>query len=155
MTGYIKLGMVAAALALAFGGGYRYAAALYSKDMADYKAAQTAAAQQQEAAFRAKEQENAKRLVEALDERDRALASATDLSGDLERLRQSARRAANSGKMSGPCSSAVKPYQQRLASCTDLLLESAQLLREGADLARRAAINKDTIQKAVAPSDLP
>lgn len=145
MTGYLKAGAAVVALALAFGGGYRYAAALYAKDMANYRAEQAAATQRQETAFRAAEQENAKRLVEALNERDRALASAADLSGDLDRLRQSASRAAESGKMSGACSSAVKPYQQRLASCTDLLLESAQLLREGADLAGRTAADKEAL----------
>ena len=122
MTGYLKAGAAVVALALAFGGGYRYAAALYAKDMANYRAEQAAATQRQETAFRAAEQENAKRLV-----------------------RQSASRAAESGKMSGACSSAVKPYQQRLASCTDLLLESAQLLREGADLAGRTAADKEAL----------
>lgn len=136
------------AVALAFGAGYRYAAALYTKDMANYKTAQAVATQQQEAQYRKKEQENAQKLVAALDERDKALANITDLRSDLDRLRESARRGSAPRLLSGADSPAVKYYQERLAGCTNLLLESAELLREGAELAGRTAADKDAVVRA-------
>lgn len=146
---YVKLGALLAAIAVAFIAGYKYAAALYAKDMANYQAAQSAATRQQEAQYRKKEQENAQRLVAALDERDKALANLGDLRSDLDRLRESAKRGSALRAVSGSCAAAIKPYQERIAGCTKLLIEGASLLQQGADLAGRTAADKDAVAKTV------
>lgn len=70
-----------------FVGGYRYAAAIYGEDIAELREDYASRAQQLEEKYREKERATAQSLVDAWEARDAALARASDLSGDLDRVR--------------------------------------------------------------------
>lgn len=134
----------AAALALsAFIVGYRYAAALYSADIAALREDYATRASALEEKYRAKEQENARAVVAAWEERDRARRDAVRLDGDLERVRDeaSALRRQLSRAPADPCT----PCRSSLAECAGLLARGSELLERGANLAQEVAADKDAV----------
>lgn len=78
----------AAACALSAFVGYQYAAAVYGKDIAELREDYAARAAALEEKYREKERRGAEAIRTAWEERDRAMADAVDLSGDLERVRR-------------------------------------------------------------------
>ena len=80
-------------------------------------------------------------LMDALAQRDKALASARTLRADAGRLRDklSARAEADKGNDSGDGGG------ERLARCERLLAEGVGLAGEGAELSRRIAADKDAL----------
>ena len=84
----IKVAAAVAACALCAFGGYRYAAALYGKDIAELRGDYAARAAALEEKYREKERQGAEAISAAWEERDRAMADAVDLRGDLERVRR-------------------------------------------------------------------
>lgn len=138
------LGVALALLASAFA-GYRYAAALYAADISALRANYAARAAQLEENYRAKERESAEALSAAWDARDRALADAVDLRGDLERVRREG--ADLRRRLSAAGSDSCNACRAKLAGCIGLLEEGSSLLAEGAEISQRIAADKDAISK--------
>lgn len=135
------------ALTAAFLGGYQYAAALYGEDIAALREDYATRAQALEAKYREKERTYAQSLVEAWEVRDAALARASDLSGDLDRVRGEA--AAAKRRLSANSAVACKSEREQLARCADLLERGTELVRRGVELSERTAIDKDAVVKIV------
>ena len=130
-----------------FVGGYQYAAALYGADIAALREDYAKCAQALEEKYREKEQENARAVVAAWEERDRARRDAVDLSGDLERVRDEADalRRQLSRAPADPCT----PCRAELAECAGLLARGSELLERGANLAQEVAADKDAVVATV------
>lgn len=145
MIGWYKVMAVAIAAAAFFIGGYKYAAALYEADIADLLAQHALAAKEKNDEYRSKEQLQAKRLAEAWNQLEQARAESVDLRADVDRVR----RLADSyrAKLSGTDSDSCDALRERLASCTRLLAEGAELSAEGARLSGRVAAKKEAISK--------
>ena len=124
---YLKIAGALLAVLLAFGGGYRYAAALYERDAAELREA--------EAVARADmgRKEYAK-MVEALD----ALAG---LRGELADARADAERVRRAAEVRARRTSAAACSAERAAitACERLLRESVGLLAEGRELLQETA----------------
>ena len=138
------MGVALALLVSAFA-GYRYAAALYGEDIAALRADYAARAAQLEETYRAKERESAEALSAAWDARDKALADAVDLRGDLERVRREG--ADLRRRLSAAGSDSCDACRAKLAGCVGLLEEGAGLLAEGASLSQRIAADKDALAR--------
>jgi len=143
----LKVWATALALCVAFAAGYRYSAALYGADIAALREDYATRAQSLEIKYREKERTYAQSLVEAWEVRDAALARASDLSGDLDRVRLEADAARR--RLSGAGPDSCKSCREQLARCADLLGRGAGLVRRGVDLSERVAIDKDAIAKIV------
>lgn len=147
MASWMKAaGSVAAGVGI-FVAGYQYAAALYGQDIAELREDYATRAQALEAKYREKERTYAQSLVEAWEVRDAALARASDLSGDLDRVRREA--AAARSRLSAARAGACKLEREQLARCADLLERGTALVRRGVELSERVAIDKDAIAKIV------
>lgn len=142
-----EIGAVALAAAAFFIGGYKYAAALYSADIAVLREDYANRAQVLEGKYREKERENAVAIVAAWEERDRALASATDLSDELTRVRIEADRTRR--ELSRTRGDSCDAVRAELSACTSLLERSAALLARGSRLVEQTAIEKDSITRVV------
>jgi hypothetical protein len=128
-------------------------------DAAQKTAAREKAELQQEAAnahmklqdeYRVKEQQNAKKLSDAIAARDQALADLDRNRGDLDRVRKSAEQYRRKlSRAAAGSASACKPYAEKLARCTVLLEEGTELLDEGSRLSGRIAADKDALAKIV------
>lgn len=131
----------------AFAGGYQYAAALYGEDIAALREDYATRAQALEAKYREKERTYAQSLVEAWEVRDAALARASDLSGDLDRVRLEADAARR--RLSGTTSDTCKLERERLGRCSGLVVRGAELVKRGVELSERTAIDKDSVVQLV------
>ena len=147
MASWMKAaGSVAAGVGI-FVAGYQYAAALYGQDIAELREDYATRAQALEAKYREKERTYAQSLVEAWEVRDAALARASDLSGDLDRVRREA--AAARSRLSAARAGACKLEREQLARCAGLLERGTELVRRGVELSERTAIDKDAVVKIV------
>lgn len=147
MASWMKAaGSVAAGVGI-FVAGYQYAAALYGQDIAELREDYATRAQALEAKYREKERTYAQSLVEAWKVRDAALARASDLSGDLDRVRREADAARR--RLSAAAGGACKSEREQLARCADLLERGTELVRRGVELSERTAIDKDALTKIV------
>ena len=135
------------ALTAAFLGGYQFAAALYGEDLATLKEDYATRAQSLEVKYREKERTYAQSLVEAWEVRDAALARASDLSGDLDRVRLEADAARR--RLSGTTSDTCKLERERLGRCSGLVVRGAELVKRGVELSERTAIDKDSVVQLV------
>lgn len=131
------------ALTAAFIGGYQFAAALYGNDIAELREDYATRAQSLEVKYREKERGYAQSLVDAWEVRDAALARASDLSGDLDRVRLEADAARR--RLSGTTSDTCKLERERLARCSGLVVRGAELVKRGVELSERTAIDKDAV----------
>lgn len=147
MASWMKAaGSVAAGVGI-FVAGYQYAAALYGQDIAELREDYATRAQALEAKYREKERTYAQSLVEAWEVRDAALARASDLSGDLDRVRREAVAARR--RLSANSAVACKSEREQLARCAGLLERGTELVRRGVELSERTAIDKDAVVKIV------
>lgn len=89
---------------------------------------------------------NAK-LRAAWEERDIALAHASDLSADLERVRKQSADARR--RLSASSAGSCDAERKQLARCADLVERGAELVRRGVELSERTAIDKDALTKIV------
>lgn len=147
MTSWMKAAGSVAAVVGIFVAGYQYAAALYGQDIAELREDYATRAQALEAKYREKERTYAQSLVEAWEVRDAALARASDLSGDLDRVRREA--VAARSRLSAARAGACKLEREQLARCADLLERGTELVRRGVELSERTAIDKDAIAMIV------
>lgn len=136
------LGVALAASAL-FISGYKYAAAIYDAEIAQLLKDHALAIQEKTNEYRAKEQDQAKKLAEAWDELENARAESIDLRGDVERVRKLAD--SYRAKLSGTDSDSCDALRERLAGCTNLLQEGAELSAEGARLSEGVATKKEAV----------
>ena len=122
-----------ALLAIAFGGGYQYAAALYEKDAAELREAEAVARADLGRKQYAK-------MVEALDALAGLRGGLADARADAERVRRAAevreRRAS---------AAACNAEQAAVARCEKLLRESVGLIEEGRSLLLRNAAVHDAL----------
>ena len=147
MASWMKAaGSVAAGVGI-FVAGYQYAAALYGQDIAELREDYATRAQALEAKYREKERTYAQSLVEAWEVRDAALARASDLSGDLDRVRLEADAARR--RLSGAGPDSCKSCREQLARCSGIVVRGAELVKRGVELSERAAIDKDALTKIV------
>lgn len=93
--------------------------------------------------YREREQENARAVVAAWEERDRALASATDLSDELSRVRIEADRTRR--ELSRTRGDSCDSVRAELFTCTSLLERSTELLERGAREYQELAIDHDAV----------
>ena len=124
---YVKSAGGLLAVLLAFGGGYRYAAALYERDAAELREAEAVARADMGRKQYAK-------MVEALD----ALAG---LRGELADARADAERVRRAAEVRARRTSAAACSAERAAitACERLLRESVGLLAEGRELLQETA----------------
>ena len=147
MASWMKAaGSVAAGVGI-FVAGYQYAAALYGEDIAALREDYATRAQSLEIKYREKERTYAQSLVEAWEVRDAALARASDLSGDLDRVRREADAARR--RLSASSAVACKSEREQLARCAGLLERGTELVRRGIELSERTAIDKDSVVQLV------
>lgn len=128
-----------------FVAGYQYAAALYGEDIAALREDYATRAQALEAKYREKERTYAQSLVEAWEVRDAALARASDLSGDLDRVRREADAARR--RLSAASAGTCDAERKQLARCAVLVERGAVLLQRCVRLSQRVAIDKDAVVK--------
>ena len=144
MTWLKYLGAALAAAAL-FVSGYKYAAALYEADIADLEAQHALVLKEKTDEYRAKEQSQAQQLADAWDALERARVESIDLRADVDRVRELAD--GYRAKLSGAGADSCDAIRERLAGCTKLLEEGAELSSEGARLSERVAAKKDAVVK--------
>lgn len=106
---------------------------------AEAKAQERIAKQEQESYEIYTKQQNA--LMDALAQRDKALASARTLRADAGRLRDKLNERAEADKAVG----AGDGGGERLARCERLLAEGVGLVGEGAELSTRVSADKDAL----------
>jgi hypothetical protein len=145
----VKIGAGLVGAVVVFVAGYRYAAALYGKDIAalreDYAA--RAAALQEE--YRAREKISTDSLRRAWEERDAAYADADARGAQFDDALRGLRhendelRRRLSGAGEGACSSC----RASLAECSRLLDEGAALLAEGARVRLKDAADIDAVRR--------
>lgn len=127
--------------------GYQYAAALYGEDIAELREDYATRAQQLEEKYRESEALANAKIRAAWEERDIALAHASDLSADLERVRKQADAARR--RLSAAAGGSCDAEREQLARCADLVERGTELVRRGVELSERTAIDKDAIAKIV------
>ena len=134
------------ALALAIGcsvAGYQYAAALYGEDIAALREDYASRSQALEEKYREKERVQHQSLVEAWEERDKALANVERLSDDVDRVRKQAADARS--RLSASADGTCDAERKQLARGAELVGRCAALLERGAGLAQRLAVDKDAL----------
>lgn len=120
--------------------GYSSAKKTYQRQIAETQIANLEAARKAQDETRAKEELNAKKVSEALAERDRALASISGLRSNAVRVRQQSQNlSAQLSRASQTHTASGNRDSERLGKCEELLSESADLLGKGADLAGEGA----------------
>ena len=145
MASWMKAaGSVAAGVGI-FVAGYQYAAALYGQDIAELREDYATRAQALEAKYREKERTYAQSLVEAWEVRDAALARASDLSGDLDRVRREA--VAARSRLSAVTAGSCDAERKQLARSAELVERGAVLLQRCVRLSQRVTIDKDAVVK--------
>lgn len=136
------LGVLGAGLACAVA-GYQFAAALYGQDIAELREDYASRSQALEEKYREKERVQHQSLVEAWEERDKALANVERLSDDVDRVRKQAADARS--RLSASAGGTCDAERKQLARCADLLERGTELVRRGVELSERTAIDKDAM----------
>ena len=130
---YLKIAGALLAVLLAFGGGYRYAAALYEKDAAEQREAEAVARADMGRKQYAK-------MVEALDALAGLRGELADARADAERVRR-----AYESRLRKASAAACNAEQAAVARCENLLRESVGLIEEGRSLLLRNAAVHDAL----------
>lgn len=131
------------ALLIATISGYKYAAALYSEDIAKLKEDYAKRTADLEAKYRAQEKESKDAIIKAWTERDKARANAIDLRADVDRLRIEADKARSS--LSGTTDYTGNTCKIELSECTRLLERGASLLDRSNKMVQDVTADKDAI----------
>ena len=145
----MKVVAALAALVAAAVGGYQYADALRGEEVSALREDYANRAAALEAKYREREKANARAVVAAWEERDRARADATDLSAELERLRSEADAARRelSRAPDDPCAA----YRAKLAESAEIIERGARLAVRCSRLAEDVAADKDALARIVRP----
>lgn len=130
-----------------FAGGYNYAAALYSKDIAALREDYARRSLALEEEYRARERFAKDSMVAAWEQRDAAYARLRERSADLDRVRREADAARR--RLSSASAATCQSEREQLARCAELLERGCGLLSRGLDLSAKSAIDKDAVVKMV------
>lgn len=131
----------------AFFVGYQLAASSYGEDIANLRADYAARAQALEGKYREREAIAHQSLVEAWEERDRAMQRVDTLHADVDRVRKQSAELRR--RLSSAPADSCQPCRVELARCASLLERGAELVGRSTDLAQRIAIDKDTVVSIV------
>ena len=126
-----------------FVGGYNYAAALYSKDIAALREDYARRSLALEEEYRARERFAKDSMVAAWEQRDAAYARLRERSADLDRVRREADAARR--RLSSASAATCQSERKQLERCTELVERGSDLLRRSVTLSERVAIDKDAI----------
>lgn len=146
MSAWLKPAAALAAL-IAFGAGCRYSAAQADAEISALREDYATRARALEEKYRESEALANAKLRAAWEERDIALAHASDLATDLDRVRSES--AAARRRLSAVTAGSCDAEREQLARCAGLVERGAELVRRGVDLSERVAIDKDAIAKIV------
>lgn len=130
---YLKIAGALLAVLLAFGGGYRYAAALYEKDAAELREAEAVARADMGRKQYAK-------MVSAVDQVVAADVDIERIRSDTDRMRR-----AYESRLRKASAAACNAEQAAVARCEKLLRESVGLIEEGRSLLLRNAAVHDAL----------
>lgn len=130
-----------------FAGGYKYAAALYGKDIAALREDYARRLVEAQEEYRAHERFAKESMVAAWEQRDAAYARLHERGADLERVRREADAAKR--RLSGSSTVTCSAERKQLARSADLLERCGCLLERGVELSARTAVDKDTLAKLV------
>ena len=147
MSAWLKPAAAVLAALIAFGAGCRYSAAQADAEISALREDYATRARALEEKYRESEALANAKIRAAWEERDIALAHASDLSADLERVRKQAADAKR--RLSAAGAVACKSEREQLARCADLLERGTELVRRGGELSERTAIDKDAVVKIV------
>lgn len=147
MSAWLKPAAAVLAALIAFGAGCRYSAAQADAEISALKEDYATRARALEEKYRESEALANAKLRAAWEERDIALAHASDLSADLERVRKQAADARS--RLSASAGGTCDAERKQLARCADLLERGTELVRRGVELSERTAIDKDAIAMIV------
>ena len=147
MSAWLKPAAAVLAALIAFGAGCRYSAAQADAEISALKEDYATRARALEEKYRESEALANAKLRAAWEERDIALAHASDLSADLERVRKQADAARR--RLSGAGPDSCKSCREQLARCSGIVVRGAELVRRGVELSERTAIDKDAVVKIV------
>ena len=147
MSAWLKPAAAALAALIAFGAGCRYSAAQADAEISALREDYATRARALEEKYRESEALANAKLRAAWEERDIALAHASDLSADLERVRKQAADARS--RLSASAGGTCDAERKQLARCADLVERGAELVRRGVELSERTAIDKDAVVKIV------
>ena len=147
MSAWLKPAAAVLAALIAFGAGCRYSAAQADAEISALKEDYATRARALEEKYRESEALANAKLRAAWEERDIALAHASDLSADLERVRKQAADARS--RLSASAGGTCDAERKQLARCADLLERGTELVRRGVELSERTAIDKDALTKIV------
>lgn len=147
MSAWLKPAAALLAALIAFGAGCRYSAAQADAEISALKEDYATRARALEEKYRESEALANAKLRAAWEERDIALAHASDLSADLERVRKQSDAARR--RLSANSAVACKSEREQLARCAELVERGAELVRRGVELSERTSIDKDAVVKIV------
>ena len=147
MSAWLKPAAAVLAALIAFGAGCRYSAAQADAEISALKEEYATRARALEEKYRESEALANAKLRAAWEERDIALAHASDLSADLERVRKQSDAARR--RLSAAAGGTSDAERKQLARCADLLERGTELVRRGVELSERTAIDKDAVVKIV------
>lgn len=147
MSAWLKPAAAVLAALIAFGAGCRYSAAQADAEISALKEDYATRARALEEKYRESEALANAKLRAAWEERDIALAHASDLSADLERVRKQSDAARR--RLSANSAVACKSEREQLARCAELVERGAELVRRGVELSERTSIDKDAVVKIV------
>lgn len=133
------------AVCVSFSIGYRYADAERGEEIALLREDYASRAASLEADYRRKEEENARSVVIAWEERDRASRDAVRLDADLNRLRIEAANLKR--QLSEASGNSCDAERAKFAECASLCARCAELLERGAREFQEVARDKDAIAK--------
>lgn len=140
---WLKWAGAALAAAAIFVSGYKYAASIYKAEIAQLREEHALATKELTDEYREKERGQAQQLADAWDKYEKARAEYVSLRGDVDRVRKLADNYRS--RLSEAGTDSCDAIKERLASCTRLLEEGAELSAEGARLSEEIASKKDTL----------
>lgn len=129
-----------------FTAGYRYAASVYEGKILEIEKEASLKSQMVGEEYRRKEREINARLIQVIDERDKARRELVDLRGSLERVR-SEYLSYKQRVAAAPCSSGVDA-RAAAGKCEELLLRGAELSARCGRLLQSNAVEHDALVKA-------
>lgn len=147
MSAWLKPAAAALAALIAFGAGCRYSAAQADAEISALREDYATRARALEEKYRESEALANAKLRAAWEERDIALAHASDLSADLERVRKQSADARR--RLSASSADSCKSEREQLARSAELLERGSVLLDRCVRLSERLAIDKDAVVKIV------
>lgn len=140
---WLKWAAAALAAVVIFVSGYQYAASIYKAEIAQLREEHALATKELTDEYREKERGQAQQLADAWDKYEKARAEYVSLRGDVDRVRKLADNYRS--RLSEAGTDSCDAIKERLASCTRLLEEGAELSAEGARLSEEIASKKDTL----------